>query len=248
MVKSSGLPTGATPGQLQRMQQEQSEVVNKRDKQKAQQQTKEKLSSADAARLASQAGFQRMKKGEKKKGFDVGDGSSQQFSLPQEELDTEAWSQERLESAQGSLALANSQLGEVAGQAGAAATNMAATILAGAFSATEEDLAELEDLAERKPRHEIPSLEEISGSISNLFGIQLGEDVPVGHKVLAAGLVVAGEPSAIKVDKGKLGEPELAAGMQKVTKRGNQAVSDAQRMNKGVSQQLNLQRTFVFKR
>jgi len=36
--------------------------------------------------------------------------------------------------------------------------------------------------------------------------------------------------------------------LRKVTEKGNQSVGQAQKMNKGIDQQLNLQRTFVFKR
>ena len=88
----------------------------------------------------------------------------------------------------------------------------------------------------------------MSNSISAFFKIEGLEDVPIGHRVLAAGLVVAGEPDSVKVSEGKLEESELAGGIEKITKRGNQAVGEAQRMNKGINEKLNLQRTFMFKR
>jgi hypothetical protein len=50
------------------------------------------------------------------------------------------------------------------------------------------------------------------------------------------------------VGEGSLNEKKLAKGLQKVTERGNQAVGEAQRMNKGIDRELNVQRTFVFKR
>ena len=252
MVKTTGAPPGQVPQQPlpQQLQQEKTgkqKGLNQKEARQALQQKGEKISSSDAARIASQAGFQRTQKKGKKGGFDIGDGSGQQFSLPQDDVDGELWSSEKLEDAQGSLSLASSQLGELA-KAGESAPSMGAALVGSSFMPTEEDLEELEDIAKRKPPKPMPMLEEVSNSVSTLFGIPLDEDVPVGHKVLAAGLVVAGEPESVKVAKGKLEEKELAGGIQKVTKRGNQAVGDAQRMSKGINQQLNLQRTFVFKR
>ena len=91
-------------------------------------------------------------------------------------------------------------------------------------------------------------LDDVSSNVGRLFGIELPDECPVGHKVLAAGLVVAGEPESVQVDKGKLKEKELAGGIEKVTKRGNQAVEEAQKMSKGINKELSVQRTFVFKR
>lgn len=238
-----------TPGQIRAQQEKVGQGLNQKEAHKALKKQQEKLSPQDLARLASQAGFSRAQRRTGKKGeFDIGDGSGQQFALPPDDVDPEAWSQETLESAQGSLSLASSQFGEVARSAPGEAPPMAAALVGSSFTPTEEDLAEMELLAERKPPHPIPMLEELSGSVSTLFGIELSDDVPVGHKVLAAGLLVAGERESVQVDKGKIEEQVLAGGIQKVTKRGNQAVGEAQRMNKGVHEKLNLQRTFVFKR
>lgn len=245
MVKTSGPGPGrVVPQQLQQLQQQ--KTLQQKEKEKVKTEKGEKLSSADQARIASQAGFHRQKK-IPRKGFDVGDGSGQQYSLPQDDLDGEAWSQERLASAQGSLSLASSQFGNFA-KAGEAAGSLGAAVVGSSFLPNDEDLEEMEDIAKRKPPKPMPMLDEVSNSVSALFGIELSDEVPVGHKVLAAGLVVAGETDSVKVDKGKLGEQELAGGLQKVTKRGNQAVGEAQRMNKGVNEKLNVQRTFMFRR
>lgn len=248
MVKARGpMPGQVRPQQLhQLVQQKKAEGLNKKEAQQAKLQKAEKATSSDAGRLASQAGFQRLTK-KSKKGFDIGDGGAQRYALPDEDTQPDAWSQERLEGAQGSLSLASSQFGQMAGAEGATAS-LGASVIGSSYMPTEEDLEEMEDLARRKPPKPLPMLDEMSHSVSALFGIELDEDVPIGHKVLAAGLVVAGEQGSVNVDKGKLEEKTLADGIQKVTKRGNQAVGEAQRMNKGINQQLNLQRTFVFKR
>ena len=246
MVKTPGLPPGAvSPKQLQQLQQPQkSEALNQKEAQRAKQQKAEKMSSSDAARLASQAGFQRLGPS-KRRSFDLGDAQSQQYALPEDDVDTEVWSQEQLESAQGSLGLASAQFGEIAGAPG---VSIGAAIVGSSYMPNEEDLEEMEDLARRKPPKPMPMLEEVSNSVSALFGIQLGDDVPVGHKVLAAGLVVAGEKGSVAVKDNALEEGKLAEGLEKVTKRGNQAVGEAQKMNKGINQKLNLQRTFVHRR
>lgn len=244
MVKAQG-PVGPKPSPQQARPLDSKPDLNQAEAQKAKLQKAQRMSSTDAARLASQAGFQRL--GPKsRKAFDIGDSSSQQYALPEDDVDPEAWSQERLESAQGSLSLASAQFGEVA--AAPAEVSMAAAVVGSSYMPTEEDIAEMEDLAKRPAPHPIPMLEEVSNSVNMLFGIDLGDETPVGHKVLAAGLVVAGEPESVHVDKGKLAERQLADGVQKVTKRGNQAVGEAQKMNKGVNEKLNVQRTFMFRR
>jgi hypothetical protein len=209
---------------------------------KVKQATTSKLSSADAARLAARAGFQRVR-AKKQKGLDIGDSSGQEYSLPEEDLDPEAWTPQRLESAQGNLALARAQLAEIANST----ENMAAALVGGSFMPVQEDLAAMQALADRSPPAPVPMLEEVSTNVGRLFGIEL-ESVPPGHKALAMGLVVAGETSAVQVKDGKLQEQELAGGIEKVTQRGNQSVTEAHRMSKGVEAKLNVQRTFVFKR
>jgi len=248
MVKSGGLVPGQTTPQLLRnLQEQQPKTLDEKEQTSKSQkgQKSDKLSAADHARIVSQAGFQRQKVA--RKGFDAGDGSGQQYALPQDDVDNEVWSQERLESAQGSLSMAASQFGNVAGS-GEAQASLGASVVGSSFMPSEEDLEEMEDIAKRKPPQPMPLLDEVSNSVSALFGIELSDEVPVGHKILAAGLVVAGEQEAVQVDKGKLKEQHLAGGLQKVTKRGNQAVGEAQRLNKGINEQLNVQRTFVFKR
>ena len=242
MVKT----TGVQPGQV-RPQGDGAKSLNAKEQQSAKQKQAGRISSSDAARLASQAGFQRL--GPKKQTkFNVGDGSSQQFALPEDDVDPDSWSQEGLESAQGELTLAGAQFGELA-KSMEAETTLGAAVIGSSFLPTDEDLDEMDVLA-RRPPPPTPMLDEVSNSVSKLFGIELDDEVPIGHKLLAAGLVVAGETAAVQVDTEKrtLREQELAGGLEKVTRRGHQAVSEAQNMNKGVSEKLNLQRTFMYRR
>ena len=204
------------------------------------------LSSADAARLASQAGFQRLRKKGAHKGLDIGDSSAAPIPLPGDDVDAESWSQERLDSAQGSMALANAQFGEIADADGAEAS-IGATLVGSSFMPIEDDITEMEDLAARPPPKPLPMLDEMSNSVSQLFGIELPAETPVGHRVLAAGLLVAGEKDAVQVKEKALDERDLAGGIKKVSERSNQAVGEAQKMSKGINRELNLQRT-MFKR
>ncbi len=221
--------------------------LHEAEAEKVKQQHGQKISSQDAQRIAQQAGYQKAQKKQGKK-FDVGDSSHSPIPIPDDEDDTDVWSPELLEDAQGNLALASAQFAEVAkGAQEAEGADLAQSIVGGSHLPTEEGLKKLQDLADRKAPEPIP-LDEVTTNVKQLFNIELGEDVPVGHKLLAAGLVVGGEAGSVAVEEGKLDEKRLAGGLQKVADRSNQAVGEAQKMSKGVSRELNLQRTFVFKR
>ena len=227
---------GVVPQRADQLQQKEADQA----KQQAQQ---SKIASTDQARIAQQAGFSRAAR-KKKKGLDIGDSSRAPIPLPDDDLDDESWTAGRLDDAQQTLGMASAQFEEVAKADGA---EMGETVVGSSFLPTEDGLAELEDLAKRPAPEPIP-MDEVTTNVERLFNIKLDAEVPLGHKVLAAGLVAAGESSSVDVDKGKLNEKKLAAGVQKVTERSNQAVGEAQKMNKGITTELNVQRTFVFKR
>jgi hypothetical protein len=212
----------------------------------AQQAQKQRISQADQARIAQQAGFVRAQQKKRPKGFDVGDSSHSPIPLPEDDVDPEQWSAERLDGAQQNLSLASAQFAEVAAEE-TPAVDLAGSVVGSSFLPTEEDLASLDDLANRPAPQPTP-LEEMSTDVERLFHIKLDKEVPPGHRLLAAGLVAAGELGSVSVDKGRLDEKKLAAGIQKVTEKSNQAVGEAQKMSKGIDRELNVQRTFVHKR
>lgn len=236
-VRTPGLRPGQVPGQ-------EPPSLQQKEQAKAQQKPLGKVSAEDAARLAQQAGFHR---GQKKpfRGFDIGDSAHAPIPIPDEDTDTEAWSPERLEAAQESLAMASAHLGE-ASKAGAPEP-LSETITASSFLPTGEGAQKLQALADR-PAPAPMAFDEVTTSVKSLFDIELSDDVPIGQKMLVTGLVVAGEAASVEVHEGKVSEPKLAGALQKVTERSNQAVGEAQKMSKGVNRELNLQRTFVFKR
>lgn len=236
MVKANGIG-GVKPQQAQSLQQKEAVQVK--------QQAKADVSKQDAARLAQQAGFTRAAQ-KKKGGPNIGDSSRAPIPLPDDDVDPSAWSSEQLEGAQQNLGLASAQFGEVA-EAEDTEPSIGAAAIGSSFLPTEDSITEMEDLAKRPAPQPIP-MDEVTTNVERLFNIKLDADVPLGHKILAAGLVVAGEPGSVDVGDGRLDEKKLAGGLRKVTERSNQSVGEAQKMNKGINRELNVQRTFMFKR
>jgi hypothetical protein len=223
-------------------------TLQQKESQQVKQQQKGQVSSQDAARIAQQAGFARADRKKGKKGsFDIGDSSRSPIPLPDDDIDGDAWSGEKLDGAQQSLGLASAQFGELAALDDDTEVSIGAASVGGSFMPTEDSIADLEDLAKRPAPEPLP-MDEVTTNVERLFNIKLDEEVPLGQKILATGLVVAGEAGSVDVGGGKLDEKKLAGGLQKVTERSNQAVGEAQKMNKGITTELNVQRTFVFKR
>lgn len=217
--------------------------LNQTEAQQVRQQQGRKLSALDQARIASQAGFQKLGAHKKKRGFDVGDASGAPIPLPGDDVDPDEWSQEKLEQAQTNLSLASAQFGEIAEQG----ADIGESVVGGSFLPTENDVGRMQALVDKEPPPPL-EFEDVSTDVSRFFGIEMGDDVPTGHKLLATGLVVAGEAASVEVGEGGANEAKMAAGVKKVAEKGNQAVTQAQMMNKGINQQVNYNRTFVVKR
>ncbi|MEO1172052.1 MAG: hypothetical protein AAFX94_08360 [Myxococcota bacterium] len=217
--------------------------LNQAESQKVKQQQSNRMSPADQARLASQAGFQKLGARKKGKGIDIGDASGAPIPLPADEVDPDEWSQEKLEGAQGNLSLAASQFEEIAEEGG----DIGEAVVGSSFLPTEDDVSRMQVLADREPPQPV-EFEDVGTDVGRFFGIELDDTVPTGHKLLATGLVVAGESESVNVGENGADEAKLAAGVKKVAEKGNQAVSQAQMMNKGINQQVNYNRTFVVKR
>ena len=235
-------PTSVVPQQIQ---QQEKPSLQDAEKAKVQQQQTQKAATQDAARAAQQAGFQRLgpKAG---RSFDVGDSSRSPIPLPDEQRGEEGWNQERLDSAQQNLTMAGAQFGEMA-KAAEGGKDMGLSLLQTNFSPTEGSNEKLQLLLDKPPPEPI-ELEDVDQNLKSFFNLDLGDDVPLGQRMLATGLVVAGQADDLEITKGTINERKMAGGLQKVAERSNQAVGEAQKMNKGVSRELSLQRTFVFKR
>ena len=206
------------------------------------QQAKKKMSAQDAARVAQQAGFHKSTR--QKKRFDLGDSSQAPIPLPEDELDPDAWSQQALENAQQLLGGAAPQLEQAGAELGE--IGLAQALLENMFVPTEKDLGRLQALKERESEEE-PDLSLVGAGLAARFGLKTEGASP--HEIaLAVGLVVAGQTEGLQGPDGDLDRAGLLEGVRKVTEKGNQAVGQAQKMNKGIDEQLNVQRTFMFRR
>lgn len=227
-------------------------TLNEREKAEVQQKQSQALKGKDAARLAQQAGFQRV--ADRKKGKQIfGDSSQAPIPLPDDELDSEAWTQQGLESAEQALCSADVQLEQVLKEvrAGAEGRTLGTSFLESGFMPVEEDLEKLEALTKREaPLNEEGHhmLRAMGESLENLFGIELGEQTSLMHQVMAAGLVVAGESDGVQPNESGLDEEKLASGVQAITNKSNKAVQKAKSMNQGIGKELSVHRTMVFKR
>ena len=223
-------------------------TLNQNEQAKVNQDKKDKIRSKDAGRLAQQAGFQKADKNRKRK-LSLGDSSQAPIPLPDDELDPDAWSQQGLDSAEQALSTADACLGEafVEAQDAAEGRGLGVNLLESKFMPTEEDLEKLKALSEREAQPH-GDFKRVGESVGALFGIQLGEETTVAQRVVAAGLVVAGETETVVSDGEKLDEKQLANGIQKVTSNGNKAVQKAKTMGQGIGKELSVHRTMVFKR
>jgi hypothetical protein len=221
------------------------ERLHQKEAQQAKQGTQhQRLAATDQARLAQQAGFARTGR-QKGKGLDIGDSSHAPIPLPEEDTANEdAWSSQRLEQAQRTLGFASAQFEEITQ---ADEVDVGESVTGSSFLPTEAGLAQLDELSRRPAPEPIP-IDEVTADLERLFAIKIDTEVPLGHRLLAAGLVAAGESRSVDAENGKLDERKLAAGVQKVAEKSNQAVGEAQRNIKGIDRELNVQRTFVHRR
>jgi hypothetical protein len=211
-----------------------------------------KLSQAEAERFYSQAGFSRL--GRKRgKGVELDDVTQGPIPLPVDEVDESAWDQSTLDDAQQEMTLQGAQLTELQARCekGSESPPPVGSELFGhlvgiAFKPTEADLARLQALADAPPPPEV-AMAAVHGHMASLFGLDV-HALPAGPAMVAASLVVAGMSSAVQPEGDSLQAQPLAAGLQAVVERSNGAVEGARTMSSGISKQLALQRTFVFKR
>jgi hypothetical protein len=211
-----------------------------------------KLSQAEAERFYSQAGFSRL--GRKRgKGVELDDVTQGPIPLPVDEVDESAWDQSTLDDAQQEMTLQGAQLNELQSRCAPGGetpppvgSQLFGHLVGIAFKPTEADLARLQALADAPPPPEV-ALGAVHSHLASLFGID-ARALPAGPAMVAASLVVAGMASAVQLEGDSLKAQPLATGLQAVVERSNGAVEGARTMSSGISKQLALQRTFVFKR
>jgi hypothetical protein len=206
-----------------------------------------KLSAADAERLVSQAGYQRSAGRKRDKNFDVGDSQGAPIPLPVDDVDESQWEGRSLDDAQEDLTLQGATLAQVAEEL-ADIEDPAALwkkLLELTYKPTEEDVGKLQRL-EPEPTRPL-DLRTVYASAGAHFGVRL-DGVAPGPTLVAAALLVAGVRDAVKPEGKGLAPQALARGVFRVVQSGNKAVGDAKAMNQGISKNLSMHRTFVFKR
>src|SRR5690606_9593884 len=109
--------------------------------------------------------------------------------------------------AQEELSVAGSQFSEVS--RAHTDVSLAATTLRNTFLPTEEDVAKMQALA-NAPAPEPVALADASSSAAALFGLEMDENMPLGQRLIAMGLLVAGQSKSVKIAEGKVSERFLA--------------------------------------
>ena len=214
------------------LQQKEAETVK--------QQYAEKLSAKDASRLAQQAGFQRGAQVAKKRGEATEAGRSP-IPLPDEDLPEEGYDPSAMDQAQENFTLAQGRLEEVAERL-QSGQSLGRAVMESSLTPTEGNTRQLQQASERDGGP--PDMQQAAHSASSLFNLNLGKDVPAGHKMLAIGLVVGGQASLLQ----DLKEGNLLKGVQKVMEQSGEAITKAQNRTKGIQLERNVLRTYVPKR
>lgn len=209
-----------------------------------------KNSAAEMERMVAQTGFARTGRKRNGRGFDLEDNTQAPIPLPADEVDQEAWGQQTLDDAQEQLTLQSRELKhlteEIANE-GEGELGIFGKLIQRSFGPTEEGVEKLQTLANAAAPAEQPGMAQVNKSLQSLFGIRMG-DVPNGPAMVAAALVVAGMPDAVQPEGQSLEANRLAGGMQKLVENSTGAVEDARSMSSGITKQLAVHRTFMFKR
>ena len=172
--------------------------------QKVREANDKRIASQDAARIRSGSRFPAPPAPRRSARPTSATPSHSPIPIPDDEQDEEVWTQERLDSAQENLMMASAQFAEAA-RSPEAGGSLAEALVGSSFLPIESDTAGLQALADREPPPPV-ALEDVTTDVKQLFNIELKDEVPLGHKVLATGLVVAGEAGCVQVDQDGLNE------------------------------------------
>lgn len=205
-----------------------------------------KISAKDAERIAAQSGFSRTSR--RNKVFDIGDATQAPIPLPADDVDPNGWSQRLMDEAREHLTLEGGVFAGVAEEIEAEEASLFEALVGCIFKPVERDMSRLQSLQEAPPASVPPEqLRAVLENVNQLFALGLPGAQP-GEVMLAAGLVVGGEVEQVRAVDGQLDVKALATGAQHLLQSGGTALVQAQEMNEGINKELNMQRTFVFKR
>ena len=157
--------------------------------------------------------------------------------------------QRSLDDAQEELSLQSAQLKQLAqdvAEGGVGELGIFGKLISATFQPTEEDVERLSRLESAPPQPKV-AMGDVNQSLARMFGIKI-DQVQSGPAMVAAALVVAGLSESVVPEGDSLEANKLAQGMQKVVEDSNTAVGDARNMSSGITKQLAVHRTFMFKR
>ena len=206
-------------------------------------------SAGEVERLHSQTGYQKL--GKRRRGLDLEGLTEAPIPLPIEEVDETAWDQQSLDEAQEELTMQGVQLKQLAEEvaeegAQEGTVGVFGRLIKRTFKPTQEGVAKLQALETRQTPPP-PGMQDVHNNLDKLFGLKL-QGVSQGAAMVATALVVAGLSDAVLPSDDSLEPKALCRGMQKMVDNSNTSVEDARTMSSGISKQLALHRTFMFKR
>ena len=126
--------------------------------------------------------------------------------------------------------------------------NAATGILESKFSATDADVAKLQNMADSivPNQRDGAKFAELKNNISAQFGVKLSENAGAGEVSLLAAVAASGGNIKGMVDsEGNISADKLMAGVATVLRDGSKAVNTASDMASGIGMQMNAFRTMI---
>ena len=126
--------------------------------------------------------------------------------------------------------------------------NAASGILESKFSATDADVAKLQNMANSiiPNQQDGAKLAELKSNLSAQFGVNIAENAGAGElSLLAAVAAAGGNTNGIVGADGSINADKLMAGVADVLRNGSKAVDTASKMAGGIELQMNAIRTMI---
>ena len=190
----------------------------------------------DAARVAQGAGFVRPG-ASKRKSADASDPMSGQLVLPESELDLDAQSLESLKSC---LERTEALAGKLSGLDSTQDSDGPNALCEALMTFSPERELQLKQVAEREVEPVPDDLEDALKAALHSLGESFDSNATTAALLIQLSAKVAGLPAESSSD--------VITAARSLCKKANQSVGQAQKMIKGIDQQLSVHRTFVFRR
>lgn len=126
--------------------------------------------------------------------------------------------------------------------------NAAASLLEGKFSATDKDVAQMQEMAQNMGTCPMGQAEvsNLRNGLAQQFGVKISEDAQAGELSLLASVAAAGgNIQGLLGDDGSINADKLMGGVAQVLRNGSKAVNTASDMASGIGLQMNAFRTMI---